>query len=98
MGRPVVATDHGAGRETVIEGVTGLLVPPKDPMALATALDRILLMNADERATMAAAGIEHVRTHFSRQLMCERTLQVYQEVLEAPESARDSAPVLKPAD
>jgi glycosyltransferase involved in cell wall biosynthesis len=90
MGRPVIATDHGAGRETVIEGHTGLLVPPGDPMALATALDRILVMSAEERGAMAAAGIEHVRTHFSRELMCSRTLAVYDEVLAG-------APALKPA-
>jgi glycosyltransferase involved in cell wall biosynthesis len=98
MGRPVVATDHGAGRETVIEGASGLLVPPKDPMALATALDRILAMNAAERATMAAAGIGHVHRHFSRELMCARTLEVYAEVLAAPAAAPAHNPVLKPAD
>jgi len=91
MGRPVIATDHGAGRETVIEGHTGLLVPPGDPMALATALDRILVMSVEERADMASAGIEHVRTHFSRELMCERTLAVYREVLAG-------APASKSAD
>ena len=98
MGRPVVATDHGAGRETVVEGVTGLLVPPRDPMALATALDRILLMNAEQRAAMAEAGIDHVHRHFSRELMCERTLAVYDEVLALPVPVAAQAPVLKPAD
>jgi glycosyltransferase involved in cell wall biosynthesis len=89
MGRPVIATDHGAGRETVIEGVTGLLVPPGDPMALATAMDRVLGLTLAEREAMAAAGIEHVRAHFTRELMCRRTLAVYGEVLgaNAPASA-----------
>jgi len=67
-------------------------------MALATALDRILAMNAAERATMAAAGIGHVHRHFSRELMCARTLEVYAEVLAAPAAAPAHNPVLKPAD
>ena len=37
MGRPVIATDHGATRETVLPGVTGWLVPPGDAGALAGA-------------------------------------------------------------
>jgi glycosyltransferase involved in cell wall biosynthesis len=81
MGRPVIATDHGAGRETVIEGKTGLLVPPGDPMALAAAMDRVLVMNAAERDAMANAGMAHVRAHFTRELMCQRTLAVYEELL-----------------
>lgn len=83
MGRPVIATDHGAGRETVLEGETGLLVPPGDPMSLATALDRILGMDLAQREAMAEQSIAFVRSHFTRELMCERTLDVYAELLEA---------------
>ncbi len=81
MGRPVIATDHGAGRETVVEGRTGLLVAPGDPMALAAALDRVLVMGSEERERMAAEAIAHVRANFTRELMSERTLAVYREVL-----------------
>lgn len=87
MGRPVIATDHGAGRETVIEGKTGLLVPPGDPMALAAAMDRVLVMGAAEREAMAAAGLAHVRANFTRELMCSRTLAVYRELLGTPAPA-----------
>jgi len=87
MGRPVIATDHGAGRETVIEGKTGLLVPPGDPMALAAAMDRVLTMDAAERDAMAAAAKEHVRANFTRELMCSRTIAVYGELLGLPAPA-----------
>ncbi len=40
MGRPVVATDHGGARETVLPGETGWLVPPGDRNALAAAIER----------------------------------------------------------
>ncbi len=87
MGRPVIATDHGAGRETVIEGRTGLLVPPGDPMALAAAMDRVLVMSPEAREEMAQAAMAHVRANFTRELMCSRTLAVYAELLNIPAPA-----------
>ncbi len=86
MGRPVVATDNGAGRENVLDGQTGLLVPPGDVAALALALDRVLAIGPDEREARARLAINFVRENFSRELMCARTLGVYSELLtgEAP--------------
>jgi glycosyltransferase involved in cell wall biosynthesis len=89
MGRPVVATDNGAGRENVLDGQTGLLIPPKDPAALALALDRVLAIGTEERAERAALAIDFVRSNFTRRLMGERTLSVYAELLSQP--AADSA-------
>jgi glycosyltransferase involved in cell wall biosynthesis len=83
MGRPVIATDHGAARETVIPGVTGWLVPPGDAAALAAALREALALDADARARMARTAIQHVRDNFTRELMCNRTMAVYREVLAA---------------
>jgi len=59
-GRPVLASDVGAMRESVRDGVDGLLVAPGDAPALSAALDRL----ARERGLVArlAAGIEPVRT------------------------------------
>ena len=42
-GRPIVATDVPGCRETVVEGENGFLVPAKDPMALAKAMERFIL-------------------------------------------------------
>jgi glycosyltransferase involved in cell wall biosynthesis len=83
LGRPVIATDHGAGRETVVEGRTGLLVPPGDVDALAGAIDRILAMGTAERERLAGEAIAFVRNNFSREAMCARTLAVYGELLPA---------------
>ncbi|MEO5375596.1 MAG: glycosyltransferase family 4 protein [Alphaproteobacteria bacterium] len=81
MGRPVVATDHGGSRETVVPGHTGWLVPPSDPDALARAIDTVLALSPDERSALAARQIEHARANFTREAMCRRTLEVYAEVL-----------------
>jgi len=55
MGVPVVGTAVGGVPETMVEGVTGLLVPPHNPAALASALDR-LLADPDLRRRMGDAG------------------------------------------
>jgi glycosyltransferase involved in cell wall biosynthesis len=81
MGRPVIATDHGGSRETVLPGQTGWLTPPGDARALAQALDRFLALSPAERDGMAGLAVEHVRTNFSKETMCAKTLSVYEELL-----------------
>ena len=84
MGRPVIATAHGATDETVLPGRTGWLTTPGDAEALAQALDRFLALSAEERDHMAQDGMEFVRAKFSKETMCARTLDVYREVLGLP--------------
>jgi glycosyltransferase involved in cell wall biosynthesis len=91
MGRPVVATDNGAGRENVLDGQTGLLVPPGDAAALALALDRVLAIGPAERGERAALAIDFVRRNFTRQLMGERTLSVYAELLQLTDADTEAA-------
>ncbi len=81
MGRPVVAADHGGARETVIEGVTGWLAKPGDADALAEALTIGLDLSEDARNAIAERATEHARTKFSKTQMCDKTLDVYNEVL-----------------
>ena len=81
MGRPVIATDHGAARETVAQKETGWLVPPGDASALAVALREALSLDAATRDALAQRVVENVRADYTKELMCERTLAVYQELL-----------------
>ena len=81
MGRPVIATDHGGARETVVPGETGWLVPPGDPVALVDALGEALAMTAEQRSSMASKAIRHGNLNFPRAKMSAETLQVYHEVL-----------------
>ena len=81
MGRPVIATDHGGARETVLPEQSGWLVPPGDPEALAVTLDWALSLNRVERENMAANGRANVEQNFTVALMCQRILAVYQSLL-----------------
>src|SRR3546814_13973873 len=49
MGKPVIATDHGGARETVLPGETGWLVPPNDPAAFARAPDEAIRLTPEPR-------------------------------------------------
>ncbi|MGE5517563.1 MAG: glycosyltransferase family 4 protein [Bacteroidota bacterium] len=94
MGRPVIASDHGAPRETILPGRTGWLAAPGDPHALAAALARFLALSAEERGDMAALAQTFVRTNFSKEAMCSRTLAVYDEILSgAPAVVQNVQPV-----
>ena len=74
--RPVVATRTGGIPEVVEDGETGLLVPPRNPEALAHAIIR-LLRDEPLRQRMAAAGLARVKAHFSADRMVQQTLDVY---------------------
>ncbi|MCC8404466.1 glycosyltransferase family 1 protein [Paraburkholderia sp. MMS20-SJTN17] len=73
---PVVGADVGGIRYSVIDGVTGFLVPPRDPYALAARLD--LLRRDPARARqMGEAGLERARTSFTWRGVSEALAQVY---------------------
>ena len=81
MERIVVGTSHGGAMETVFDGKTGFLVPPNDPQALADVLDKILALPAGEKLKIQQAARKSVSESFSKDLMCEKTLSVYKEIL-----------------
>jgi glycosyltransferase involved in cell wall biosynthesis len=82
-GTPVVATAVGGMLDTVRDGHTGRLVPPRQPAALASTL-RELLADPAARAAMGRAGSERARTKYSWERVAELTERSYR-------SARDAA-------
>lgn len=78
--RPVIASDFGGFREIVKPGVTGLLVPPQDPRALATAIDTLLREPA-LRAKLGQAGRRDIAARFAWPAVVERVLAAYQAAL-----------------
>jgi glycosyltransferase involved in cell wall biosynthesis len=85
-GRPVVAAAVGGLLDLVVDGETGLLVPPRQPAALRSALER-LLDDRELRRRFGAAGRERIRLHFSWEAATEATLAAYAAAMGLP--ARD---------
>ncbi len=82
MGKPVVATRAGGIPETVEDGVTGLLVPPRDPVALAQAI-RYLLQHPELQVQFGKAGRRRVEQGFTAERMARQTVQVYHQLMRA---------------
>ena len=87
MGRPVIATDHVGGRETVIEGTSGWLVPPGDVERLAAALERAREADLVRQKDFADQARAHVVANFSLEVMCRKTLEVYAGLLPKPRAS-----------
>lgn len=98
-GRPVVGAGVGGIQDTVVDGRTGYLVPPNDPVALA---ERLALLQArpalGER--MGRAGLERARKLFTWERVARTLLDVYRSAAQcarlqtrAPERARAALPV-----
>ena len=79
-GVPVVASAVGGHIDTVVDGGTGVLVPPRDPVALAAAL-RALLADPQRRAALGAAGARRAAEHYSWDRIADATLQTYRRVI-----------------
>jgi rhamnosyl/mannosyltransferase len=83
-GLPVVCTELGTGTSYVTRhGITGLVVPPADPPALARALD-VLLANPALARQMGTQGQARAYAEFSHERMLQRYLEVYAETCAAP--------------
>jgi D-inositol-3-phosphate glycosyltransferase len=87
-GRPVVASAVGGHVDSVVDGVTGLHVPPRDPAHLAGAIAR-LLADRDLRVRMGEAGRRRVERRFDWDRIAAATLDVYAELLDVDPLARE---------
>ena len=74
---PIVATEVSSIPEIVVDGETGLLVPPDDPAALAAAIARVL----DDERGYGVAGRERAHAEFSVARMADRTVELYRAVV-----------------
>jgi glycosyltransferase involved in cell wall biosynthesis len=78
--RPIIATDVPGCREIVQHESNGLLVPVKDPAALARAIER-LITNQELRYTMGRKGRELVQSEFAESIVVHKTLDLYRSML-----------------
>jgi len=79
MGKPVVATSGSGTPELVKDGITGFLVPAKNPAVMAERMEALLEGN-NLRKNMGEAGKELVKTRFTIDTMTGRYLDLYKEV------------------
>jgi len=80
MGRPVIATDHGGARETVMHGKSGWLYPPGDIARLTIELNKALNLDPSQRAHMGMDARARIHASYTVAAMQRATLDVYEQV------------------
>ncbi len=81
LGRLVIGTNHGGSTETVIEGQTGWLIKPNDPDILAETINKVLNLTELQREKISKTASEHIQRYYSKEIMCAKTLDVYNELI-----------------
>lgn len=84
MGKPIVASDHGTVRDHLIDGRDGLVVPAGEPVAMRSAIARLLAEPAFA-ASLGAAARRHVLSDFSMPVRNAKLAQLLRRVAGAPE-------------
>ncbi|HEU4734703.1 MAG TPA: glycosyltransferase family 4 protein [Kofleriaceae bacterium] len=82
-GLPVVGANGGGVAEIVVDGTTGVLVPPDDPAAMARAIERLVRAPA-ERAVMGSAGRRRAEERYSLEACARGVLGVYEAAMARP--------------
>ncbi len=81
MGKIVLASNIGGSLDNTIDGVTGKLFESNSAQSLADAIDWALNLSPKERAKISQAAIKNVKENFTKEIMCNKTIAVYQELL-----------------
>lgn len=81
IGRAIVTTDVNGCREIVLNNKSGVLVPPRDPVALAAALERLVL-NKQTRIEFGLQSRQLVEEKFCQKIVIKRTRAIYEKLLE----------------
>jgi len=89
--RPVIATAVGGNPELVVDGETGLLVPPNDPPAMAAAILK-LLRDPESRRQMGGRGRQRVEEKFSLDVMVRNYANVYLETFRRRFNLKENLP------
>lgn len=80
-GLPVVVTNVGGNAEVVLDGVTGFVVPCRAPDSMASTMQRLLRLPAEERRRMGEAGRAHIIEHYDLELIVSRWELLYEKLL-----------------
>lgn len=81
MGKIVVASNHGGSLDSVIDGKTGRLFYNNNANSLAEAIDWALSLSEGEEEKIAKAAVKNVKDNFTKEIMCAKTIKVYEELM-----------------
>ena len=81
MGKPIIASDLGGSKETILKGKSGFLYKYDDPRQLAKALNTVIQLDQDSLNSIGNEGRKNVKKKFDVEAMCDSTLREYKKLL-----------------
>ena len=81
MGKPIIASDLGGSKETILKGKSGFLYKHDDPRYLAKALNAVIELDQDTLKSIGNEGRKNVTKKFDVEAMCDSTLREYKKLL-----------------
>ena len=81
MSKPIITTDAPGCRETVVDGVNGFMVKPRNVEILAEAMEKMLLLSKEERERMGWEGRKMVLEKFDEMIVIEKYVEIIEEVM-----------------
>ena len=81
MGKPIIASNIGGSKETVINKKTGLLYKHDDPRELAKCLNNVIQLSPDELKSMGNEGRKNITKKFDVETMCQSNLKEYKRLI-----------------
>ncbi len=82
MSKPIISTNHGGSREIIENNITGWLVEPNNPEELANKIISVLNLPQEKKDLIGANGRKKVMKKFSLATMLDKTVEVYEELIE----------------
>ena len=81
MGKPIIASDIGGSKETVINKKTGFLYKHDDPRELAKSLNTVIQLSPDELKSIGNEGRKNITKKFDVETMCQSNLKEYRKLI-----------------
>jgi len=82
MGKPIIASDIGGSKETILKGKSGFLYKHDDPRQLAKALNTVIELDQDTLNSIGKEGRKNITKKFDVEAMCDSTLREYKKLLD----------------
>ena len=81
MGKPIIASNIGGSKETVVNKKTGILYKHDDPRELAKSLNTVIQLSPDELKSMGNEGRKNITKKFDVETMCQSNLKEYKRLI-----------------
>ena len=82
MGKPIIASDLGGSKETILKGKSGFLYKHDDPRQLAKTLNAVIELSQETLNSIGNEGRKNITKKFDVEVMCDSTLREYKKLLD----------------